>query len=85
MENLPKALELLLIGMITVFVILCIVILLGKLLILFVNRFFPEKDCITPKSINSTNTVDDNTALIINEIVKQITSSKGVVSNIRKL
>ena len=42
MENLETALLLMVVGMATVFVILLIVIYLGKLLISLVNKYAPE-------------------------------------------
>ena len=42
MENIPEALKLLVVGMLTVFAILLIVIYLGKALIAFVNKFIHE-------------------------------------------
>ena len=85
MENIPEALKLLTVGMLTVFTILLIVIYLGKGLIAFINRFAPEevKDVKTAKVVQTS--VDANTTAIINETVKQITAGKGRAINIRKL
>ena len=85
MENIPEALKLLTVGMLTVFTILLIVIYLGKGLIAFINRFAPEevKDVKTAKVVQTP--VDVNTTAIINEAVKQITAGKGHATNIRKL
>ena len=80
MENLPEALKLLAVGMLTVFAILLIVIYLGKFLIAIVNKIAPEesqKKSPTP----SVTAVDAN----INEAVKQLTAGKGHVMNIKKL
>ena len=84
MENIPEALKLLAVGMITVFSILLIVIYLGKALIAIINKFAPEK----PKQVANTVSalqVDANTAAVIQAAVSQITGGKGKVSNIRKL
>ncbi len=85
MDNLLEALKLMVVGMITVFVILLIVIYLGKLLIFFVNKFFPEKDLKITANVNSAISVDPTTTAIINEAVKVITDSKGTVINIKKI
>lgn len=85
MENIPEALKLLTVGMLTVFSILLIVIYLGKGLIAFINRFAPE-EAKEVKTVKVAQTpIDANTATIINEAVKQITAGKGHVTNIRKL
>ena len=85
MENLPEALKLLTVGMLTVFTILLIVIYLGKGLIAFVNRFFPEvektKNAVTVPQV----AIDATTKAVINEAVNQITAGKGHVTNIQKL
>ena len=66
MENIPEALKLLTVGMLTVFSILLIVIYLGKGLIAFINRFAPEevKEVNTAKVVQTP--VDAITAAIIN-------------------
>ena len=84
MENIPEALKLLAVGMLTVFASLLIVIYLGKFLIAIVNKIAPEesqKKSPTP----SVTAVDANTKAIINEAVKQLTAGKGRVMNIKKL
>ncbi len=49
-NNLESALSLLLIGMITVFIVLALVVVIGNLLIIIVNRFFSTES--TSESIN---------------------------------
>lgn len=85
MENIPEALKLLAVGMLTVFAILLIVIYLGKALIAFVNKFIPEEVKPEKKNLVTNIAVDNNTKAIINEAVKQITAGKGRVTNISKL
>ncbi|RNC65931.1 OadG family protein [Proteiniphilum sp. X52] len=41
MENLNTALGLLVVGMVTVFIILCLVVVIGNLVIRLTNRFIP--------------------------------------------
>ena len=48
MENIGLALQLMVVGMVTVFIILMIVIQLGKWLIQIVNKVAPE-ETVTPK------------------------------------
>lgn len=51
MENLNTALSLLAVGMIMVFVILCLVIVIGNLVVRLTNRFIPE--AAVPETGNS--------------------------------
>lgn len=85
MENIPEALKLLVVGMLTVFAILLIVICLGKALIAFVNKFLPEEEKLVKNNAVDKLAVDVNTKAIISEAVKQITDGKGHVTNISKL
>ena len=85
MENIPEALKLLVVGMLTVFAILLIVINLGKALIAFVNKFIPEEEKTKKQVAPVAVPVDANTKAIINEAVKQITAGKGHVTKISKI
>ncbi len=86
MENLPQALQLLLVGMLTVFVILLVVIYLGKELIFFINKFAPEEKVVKKTvSAPSASTVDANTQAIIRAAVSQLTGGKGTASKIQKV
>ena len=62
MENIETAILLMVVGMATVFVILLIVIYLGKLLITLVNKYAPEE--VVPVSLDvqatSMGNVEDN-------------------------
>ena len=84
MENIPEALKLLTVGMITVFSILLIVIYLGKALIAVINKLAPEQ----PKQVSnvaSSLPMDANTTSVIEAAVSKITAGKGRAINIRKL
>ena len=88
MENIGTGLELMLVGMTTVFLILIIVIQLGKLLIALVNRFAPE-ETVAPKKAAAVaqpaqTAVDPTTMAVLAEAVKQITGGKGHISNVTK-
>jgi len=85
MEKLPEAFKLLIVGMVTVFTILLVVIYLGKSLIYIINKLNSSKDVNTDDVNSSKSNVDDKTVSIINEAVKQITDNKGKVINIRKI
>ena len=80
------ALQLLVVGMVTVFIVLLIVIYLGKLLIWAVNKWAPEetvaKKAAPAKAIAS---IDATTKAIIDATISQITGGKGRAEKITKL
>lgn len=81
-----EALKLLVIGMVTVFIILLIVINLGKLLISLVNKFAPAEE--TKKKVAASATagnVDQNTMAIIKAAVSQLTNGKGNVTGVKRI
>lgn len=82
-----EAIKLMIVGMATVFVILFIVIQLGKLLICIVNKVAPEETSAAPKTIKtqSAQPVDTATMAVINQAVAQITDGKGRVSAVRRV
>ena len=80
MENIQLGLLLLVVGLTTVFIILFIVIFLGKGLIAFVNRFIPEEI----KSTQSENGVSERVKRIIAAAVSEATKGKGIVTIIEK-
>ena len=81
MSNLGLGLELMLVGMASVFVILVIVIYLGKLMIALTNRIPVEQQ--GAKSASSD--VDSGTRSVIEAAVKELTGGKGTVKEIVKL
>lgn len=86
MENLGIGLQLMIVGMCTVFLILIIVIYGGKLLIIAVNRLAPEEVAVAKKTAqDQTGTVSPSTMAVLNEVVKQLTGGKGRVSSARKI
>lgn len=88
MDNIGEALQLLVVGMLTVFVILLIVIFLGKGLIALVNKYAPEEQ-VPQKKVTAMGSVvtpvDAQTKSIIDAAVSQLTGGKGVVSKIQKI
>jgi oxaloacetate decarboxylase gamma subunit len=88
MEHMTLGLQLLVVGMLTVFAILLIVIFGGKLLISLVNMIAPEEVVSAKKkvaSVNTDNSVDSSTMAILQEVVKQITGGKGRVESAKKV
>lgn len=84
MENMEVALMLMVVGMATVFVILLIVIYLGKFLIVMVNRFAPEE--IQGKKVPVASVVADaGTMDAIKAAVDILTAGKAQVVKIEKL
>ena len=81
MSNLGLGLELMLVGMASVFVILIIVILLGKLMINLTNRIPAEQQGVK----SATSDVDNGTRSVIEAAVKELTGGKGTVKEIVKL
>ena len=82
-----EALQLMAIGMVTVFCILLIVIFLGTVLIKLVNKFAPEE--VVAKKIapaaNAVQQVDATVKAVIDATVAQITGGKGHATKITKL
>lgn len=85
MGNLGFGLELMVVGMLTVFVILLVVIWGGKLLIAVVNKVAPEEVVPAKKSAKPAGAVDASTMAILQEVVSKITGGKGQVASARKI
>lgn len=82
-QPINEALTLMVIGMITVFVILSLVVVLGKILILTVNKFFPEE---TVSQVTSFSTKGNTKKIAaITATVEFLTGGKGKITGIRKL
>ena len=86
MENLETAFLLIVVGMATVFVILLIVIYLGKLLISLVNKYAPE-EVVSVKQTSSQAPVPipGNILAAITAAVNVVTQGKGKVTKVEKL
>ena len=76
-------LTLMIVGMLTVFVVLIIIIQLSKLLIKLVNRFAPEEE--VKAKVAQVAAIPAEITEVINKTVAQITGGKGTVKNIVKL
>lgn len=87
MENLNAALTLLLVGMITVFIILSLVVVLGNLVIRITNRFIPVIDLGGGKSDNrgsSGKKADRKRLAAIVAAVDVVTQGQGNVESVEK-
>lgn len=82
------AIQLMIVGMLTVFCILIIVILLGILLIKIVNKYAPE-EVQAKKSVatanNAVQQIDATVKAVIDATINKITGGKGRASKITKL
>lgn len=86
MNEMGIALELLGVGMVTVFVILALVVILGDLIIRFVNRFMPEVEkVIVAKNTAQVAEINSKKMAAIVAAVSKITNGTGRVANIEKL
>ncbi len=86
MSDLGFALQLMGIGMITVFIILSLVVLLGNLIIRFVNKYLPEEVSrkVEQVAIQTSDFNRKKVAAIVSA-VKTVTGGKGHVTKIEKL
>lgn len=85
MANMGLGLTLMIVGMVTVFAILLIVINLSKLLIRIVNTVAPEEEVTHRKPEPKPSAVDPLTMDIIRAAVAQVTGGKGSVASVEKL
>lgn len=86
MENMNTALGLLVVGMIMVFIILCLVVMIGNLVIRLTNRFIPVTD-ETPRQSGRGGTekrAHSKKMAAIVAAVDVVTQGKGNVENIQK-
>lgn len=87
MENMNTALGLLLVGMITVLIILCLVVVIGNLVIRLTNRFIPVTSDPAggeSGSRGSAGKVDSKKLAAIVAAVDVATKGKGRVDSIDK-
>ena len=85
MENIEKGLLLMTVGMSTVFVILLLVINLGKVLIAVVNKYAPEEVVEKKRPVAKTlSAIPEQTLAAIVSAVSIVTGGKGQVTKIEK-
>lgn len=83
-EELRMAFLLMGVGMITVFIVLLCVVIVGKLLISFVNRFVPLSKTGT-KQPPLTSKIEPAKIAAITSAVEIFTKGKGIIANITKI
>lgn len=84
MSNFQTALLLMAVGMVTVFIILLIVIGLGKALIALVNKVAPEEE-VPVKKQQGPAPIPANIMAAISAAVTVVTHGKGKVSKVEKI
>ena len=87
MENLGLGVLLMVVGMITVFIILWIIIGFGNLLIRLVNKYAPEeklKIAVRPAVAGAGGGISDSVVAAIVSAVSITTQGKGKVTSINK-
>lgn len=75
---------LMIVGMVTVFAVLLIIIYLSKLLMKLVNKFALEENVKKDVKQNGPE-IPANIMAVIQQTVKEITNGKGTVSNVVKI
>lgn len=74
---------LMIVGMVTVFSVLLIIIFLSQLLIALVNRVAPEEE--KPSNAAVVPAIPQDVMEVIRKTVDQITGGKGSVANVSKV
>lgn len=86
MSDLGLALQLMGIGMITVFIILALVVLIGNGIIRFVNKYLPEEVSKKVQQVtNQAGEINRKKVAAIVSAVQIVTKGKGRVTDIEKL
>lgn len=86
MSNIETGIQLMVVGMSTVFLILLIVIMGGKLLIKTVNKIAPEEAVAPKKSASAAPAiVDSKTMAVLQQVVSQLTGGKGRVASAKRI
>ncbi|MBO4778827.1 MAG: OadG family protein [Bacteroidales bacterium] len=80
-----ESLFLMIVGMVTVFTVLCLVVVLGNVIIRFVNRFLPEEVAAAKPSASAAPAIDPKVYSAICSAVSTVTGGKGSVVDVKKL
>ena len=87
-EVLQLALTILLVGMTSVFVVLSLVVLTGRVIISVTNRWAPAPEKVKGKpttSSPSSKPVSNNALAAISAVVDFLTAGKGQVGSVKKV
>lgn len=83
-EEIEFGLTIMAVGMITVFSILGLVVLGGKVMILAINKFAPEVEIAPPPKLASQG-ISKTKISVLASVVAAITGGKGKITKIKKL
>jgi len=70
-------------GMVAVFIILAIVVYLGRFLIFIVNRYY-SKPVVIPNNKRS-QAISNKKLAVLSSVVDHVTNNKGIISSITKV
>jgi|APHig6443717817_1056837.scaffolds.fasta_scaffold39546_2 oxaloacetate decarboxylase gamma subunit len=79
------AFQLLGIGMLTVFAMLFLVVFIGNMIILFVNKYAPEEEAVIPLRKSTEDVIDPKKMSAIISAVQTVTGGKGKVVKVEKV
>lgn len=85
-ENINLAVQVLLVGMVSVFLILGMVVGIGRSLIYLVNRFSPAPAVVAKKNKASlSNNLSPQRIAVLTAVVDRVTNQKGIIKSIQKI
>jgi len=84
-STIPNALQLLAVGMITVFIILALVVLSGNILIKIVNKYAPEPTKKFTRSTRAATGTAPEVVAAITAVVETVTGGYGKIESIKKI
>jgi len=84
-EGMEFGLTIMAVGMITVFSILGLVVLGGKIMILLINRFASEEEKAPPNQSSGNQQIDNAKISVLAAAVATVTGGKGKITSIKKL
>lgn len=82
--DMGEAIFLMIVGMVTVFTVLLLVVGIGNVIIRFVNRFLPEEVAAKPAT-SAAPAINPNVYSAICSAVSTVTGGKGTVVDVKKL
>jgi len=84
-EKMDLAFQLLGVGMLTVFAMLFLVVFIGNMIILFVNKYVPEEEAVVPSKRSADDAIDPGKMSAIISAVNTVTGGKGKVVKVEKV
>ncbi len=84
-EKMDLAFQLLGVGMLTVFAMLFLVVFIGNMIILFVNKYVPEEETVVSSKRSADDAIDPGKMSAIISAVNTVTGGKGKVVKVEKV